>query len=228
MSPNITSLLLRFAQWQPPPSCRLSSLPSVRYDVHYRAVDSPSDDVTCADSSTQCDVISTYDDHVTLTSLRPFTHYMVQVAATNYYNDLMLTDPVFDTAKFFSTVHGGKDNSLLQRMFLFDFLQILKYGTCEIACSGVNSSSNLMLASSNRSCASVCIFAIFSSVRYNFKNLFLRSHTRIMRVSAPFARPLVLFLQQTSFAWRRVAQTCSLPLFRCSSQRASRRASGSP
>ena len=107
VTPNKTSLLLRFDPWQPRPSCQHTSHPSTLFTIHYRAVDSTSDDVSCADASTSCDVIATYERHVTLAGLRPFTKYLVQVSASNYFNDVMQSDPVFDTSKIFTTVHGG-------------------------------------------------------------------------------------------------------------------------
>jgi proto-oncogene tyrosine-protein kinase ROS len=85
-STNMT-LTLQLAPWKPPENCPDISWPSVKYTVYYQKT-------SLADNGTMCDRVSamcykkdTYELNVTLTSLEPYTEYMVQVQASNFYTD---------------------------------------------------------------------------------------------------------------------------------------------
>ncbi|KAK2186839.1 hypothetical protein NP493_187g02000 [Ridgeia piscesae] len=73
-----SSISLRLLPWQPRPECRSISAPVVKYTLHYKMV---------VDGETTCLTQDTFDLDVTLSSLQPYSHYLVHVSVSNFYTD---------------------------------------------------------------------------------------------------------------------------------------------
>ncbi|XP_064613642.1 proto-oncogene tyrosine-protein kinase ROS-like [Liolophura sinensis] len=85
-----TSLTFRLSIAVRPAMCQAISMPAIKYTIYYTELLADSlQQAKCDQTSLNCSKLETYRDVITVDKLKPYTHYLFQVAVSNYYTEYL-------------------------------------------------------------------------------------------------------------------------------------------